>query len=473
MALPWLCVHDVSEPDAARIESRLRKAGAKFERRVDAPVDGVGLLLTKDAERTRIESICANCARVDGHVLVLAVTGSDPSVATLAALHRSGVGDVRSWRDDTTTPAAIAARLARWLQVEEILASEVDERRLCAKSRSLRTVLRELIEVAVFTTDPVLILGESGTGKEELARLVHRVDRRGGKRDFVVLDCTTVPPELAASEFFGHERGAFTSALSPRDGALALADGGTLFLDEVGELPPSMQAQLLRAVQEKTFKRVGGSAWHKSEFRLVCATHRKIDDPHEQSFRRDFFHRIARWVFRVPGLAERPEDIVPLAEHFAAERLGKCPGFEDLLCACLNAREYPGNARDLRNLVTRLCGRHVGDGPMALGDLAPQDLGFQNSQVPRLEAAVRTAILAGGELKDVQRVVRSAAIDAALAAHDGSVGRAARMLGFSDRALQMELAKRFEAAATSNGSGSGADYRRGSDPPGRAGVEEA
>ena len=114
-----------------------------------------------------------------------------------------------------------------------------------------------------FTPASVLLIGESGTGKELIARLIHELDRRAAGNEFVILDCATIVPELSGSEFFGHERGAFTGAVGARDGAFATADGGTLFLDEVGELPMPLQAQLLRVVQEGTYKRVGGNVWHR------------------------------------------------------------------------------------------------------------------------------------------------------------------------------------------------------------------
>lgn len=139
------------------------------------------------------------------------------------------------------------------------------------------TALRRIVEVACFTTSPLLLEGESGTGKELVARLFHHLDPREGKRDLIVVDCTTIVPTLSGSEFFGHERGAFTGAMSAREGAFAAADRGTLFLDEIGELPLTMQAELLRVIQEGTYKWVGADHWRKTSFRLVCATNRDLE----------------------------------------------------------------------------------------------------------------------------------------------------------------------------------------------------
>ena len=162
-----------------------------------------------------------------------------------------GASDVFAW-DHSARPAdEVAARLRRWTEVEEILESSVVRDNLVGKSPAWSRVLRQIIEVARFTDCSILVTGESGTGKELVARLVHALDPRADKGRLVVLDCTTVVPSLSGSEFFGHERGAFTGAVAPRDGAFALADGGTLFLDEVGELP-------LHAAGRAAARRPGG-----------------------------------------------------------------------------------------------------------------------------------------------------------------------------------------------------------------------
>src|SRR5262249_40812748 len=149
------------------------------------------------------------------------------------------------------------------------------------------------------------LLGESGTGKEVVARLIHLLDSRPNKRDLVVLDCASIVPELSGSEFFGHERGAFTGALTERNGAFALANDGTLLLDEIGDLPLPLQVQLLRVIQEHTYKRVGGNKWCKTEFRLICATNRDLFDLIGRgAFRADLYYRIAGYICKLPPLRE-------------------------------------------------------------------------------------------------------------------------------------------------------------------------
>jgi DNA-binding NtrC family response regulator len=204
-------------------------------------------------------------------------------------LLRSGASDVFAWDHSDNPAAEIAARFERWGSVDEVVASPVVRDNLVGKSLAWTSVLRQIVEVSSFTDAPVLITGETGTGKELVARLIHTLDARRDKRDLVILDCTTVVPELSGSEFFGHERGAFTGAVASRDGAFALADGGTLFLDEVGDLSLGLQAELLRVVQEHNYKRVGSNVWQQTDFRLVCATNRDLQQEESLGrFRRDF-----------------------------------------------------------------------------------------------------------------------------------------------------------------------------------------
>ena len=246
----------------------------------------------------------------------------------------------------------IVVRLKRWQEVDALLEQCVREFGVVAKSVGWRRVLRGIIEAARFSDASVLILGETGAGKEIAAQLVHRLDPRLRKAELVILDCSTIQPELSGSEFFGHEKGAFTGAIGERQGAFALADGGTLFLDEVGELPLPLQAQLLRVVQEHSYKRVGGSVWRRSAFRLVCATNRDLVELVERgAFRADLYYRIAGFVCRLPPLRERLDDIVPLAEHFLSLSFGaaSAPRLRPALREWLLRRDYPG---DIGNCVS-------------------------------------------------------------------------------------------------------------------------
>jgi len=298
----------------------------------------------------------------------------------------------------------------------------------------------------------MLIAGESGTGKELVARLIHTLDSREHKGALVVIDCTTIVPDLSGSEFFGHEKGAYTGAWGARDGAFALADGGTLFLDEVGDLPPRLQAELLRVVQEGTYKRVGGNTWHKTAFRLICASHRDLErDVSQDKFRRDLFYRLAGWRCTLPPLRDRQEDIPSLVHHFLKGHFADedSPTVAPALLNWLVSRDYPGNVRELRHLVARIVARHVGDGPITVGALPEEerpkrgrldlDDGAASSVSELIERAARLALLRGMGLKEIGDLAANTAVRIALQP-DGNVRRAAERLGVSKRAVQLRQA---------------------------------
>jgi transcriptional regulator with GAF, ATPase, and Fis domain len=348
------------------VECRTRDGGV-------APPFGVVLFAEEDLDL--IALVQQACQEVGGRVAAVGVSQARLPSAARWKLLQAGAADVFAWDDFERPAAALAARLQRWAQVDALIESPLVRENLVGGSPAWRATLRQVIEAARFTDTSMLLQGESGTGKELVARLVHSLDTREPKGRLVILDCTTVVPELSGSEFFGHERGAFTHAVAARDGAFALADGGTLFLDEVGELPLSLQAELLRVVQERTYKRVGSNTWQQVNFRLVCATNRDLLTEEAQGrFRRDLYFRIASWTCRLPALRERREDVLSLARHFLREvfHAGAVPGFDPAVRDYVLVRDYPGNVRELRQLVHRLAKRHVGEGPITLGDL-PED----------------------------------------------------------------------------------------------------
>ncbi len=203
----------------------------------------------------------------------------------------------------------------------------------------------------------VLILGESGTGKEGIARMVHAGSRRG-RGPWVAVNCANFNEQLLESELFGHEKGAFTGATSLKRGLFEIARGGTLFLDEIAEMEPKLQAKLLRVIQEKTFRRVGGTADMTTDVRVVAATHARLEEGvRTGKFREDLYHRVSRVVVEVPALRERTQDIVPMAQQFAERAFGKrgkkFPGFSAESQAALQGYRWPGNVRELLNVVER------------------------------------------------------------------------------------------------------------------------
>ena len=386
-----------------------------------------------------------------GAVRVLGVAASGAALAGRAGwrLLEAGASDVLAEdRAGAGLADEVRARFERWAEVDRLVESPLVQNHLVGRSPAWRGLLRQVVEVAAFTDAPVLVTGESGAGKELVARLVHSLDRRQGKRELVVLDCATIVAELSGSEFFGHERGAYTGAVGPRDGAFALADRGTLFLDEVGELRPQLQAQLLRAVQERTYKRVGGNTWLTTSFRLVCATNRDLaDEVGRGTFRADLYYRLAAVTCRMPPLRDRPEDVIPLFLHFLRQQRGdgEPPELDDAVRELLLRRAYPGNVRDLRQLAARVAYRHVGPGPITLGDL-PEDerpRGGEHGgwEDDAFETSIRRALAQGVGLKEIGRLASETAIRLVVADEAGNLQRAAQRLGVTDRALQLRKAQ--------------------------------
>jgi transcriptional regulator with GAF, ATPase, and Fis domain len=402
--------------------------------------------------------------RAQCRVLALAAPDCTDAAVVWRLLH-AGAADALVWSEDARAVEQIRAKLDRWRLIDKLLVEETGRGSIIGDSPSWRNLVREVIEASLFTTAPILLAGESGTGKELLAQLVNSVSQRNGTRrepgrDIVTVDCAAIVPELSGSEFFGHERGAFTGAQTQREGAFALANGATLFLDEIGEVPLALQAQLLRAIQEKTYRRVGGNSWQTSNFRLVCATNRDLDElVKEGQFRLDLYYRIAGCVFRTPRLSERVEDIVPLASYFLCELFPHdTPEFDNSVRDYLVNRPYAGNVRALRQLIQRIAYRHAGPGPITPGDIPEEDRpcdgklsrGWPNQQ---LEQSIADAIAMGTSLKEMSQMATETAIRIAVQSEEGNLQRAARRLGITDRALQIRR-------AAAKGSGMGIAARR-------------
>jgi transcriptional regulator with GAF, ATPase, and Fis domain len=451
-------IYPVGAPDEELVEhvaAALRTSGIHQPPAPHPPQGDAGpVVLVFDTFSSELAEAVRRAA-AGGRQRVLAVAASHerlPDGRTWELL-RLGASDVLPW-DGPQTAAAMAARLERWALIDELADSPLVRGHLVGQSQTWRRTLREVIEVGRFTSSSVLLTGESGTGKELVARLVHDLDQRPDKGRFVVVDCTTVVPTLSGSEFFGHERGAFTGAVSARDGAFALADGGTLFLDEVGELPQPLQAELLRVVQEGTYKRIGSNVWQTTRFRLICATNRDLAEEQSRgAFRRDFYHRIAAAVVELPPLRERPEDILALFAHFLGQLAGAAPPeLDPVVREVLWRRSYPGNVRDLRQLALRIGNRHVGPGPITAGDLPEHER--PEAGVPEttwseaeLERPVRRALALGVGLKELREATADVAVRVAVEEAGGSLRQAASRLGVTDRALQLRRANRQQGSS--------------------------
>jgi two-component system, NtrC family, response regulator AtoC len=294
---------------------------------------------------------------------VVVITGSDSKRAALEAVKRGAYGFFEKPLDSAELLHIVnqAARL-RQLEIEnrrlrDELARPPGFAHLLGTSQALERVLKQARSVAVRNAT-VLLTGENGTGKEMLARAIHQESpRKDGP--FVAVSCAALPETLIESELFGHERGAFTSALQSRKGRFELADGGTLFLDEVGDLSASVQVKLLRVLQEREFERVGGTRTLPVDIRLIAASNRDLENEVKLGrFRQDLFFRLNVVPLALPPLRERPEDIPLLAAHFAtksAEKHGQpMPELQPELIEVLQEYDWPGNVRELENLIERL-----------------------------------------------------------------------------------------------------------------------
>jgi two-component system response regulator PilR (NtrC family) len=227
---------------------------------------------------------------------------------------------------------------------------------IIGESKALRDLLKMMERIAS-TTSNVLVVGESGTGKELVARQLHDWSDRA-KKPFVAVNCGAIPENLIESELFGHKRGSFTGAVADKPGLFEVASGGTLFLDEIGELPLSMQVKLLRAIQSRTIRRVGGNEDQKIDVRLIAATNRNLEKMvADGTFREDLYYRLNVLMLTTPPLRERVEDIPILVEHFfkkCAAKFGKeLQGVTPEAMQALESYPWPGNVRELENQVER------------------------------------------------------------------------------------------------------------------------
>jgi transcriptional regulator with GAF, ATPase, and Fis domain len=346
--------------------------------------------------------------------------------------------------DEQRRLAVVEQRARRLEERLESLRESLGERygfdRIIGRSPTLRDALSLATKVAP-TETTVLITGESGTGKEIVARAIHHESARADG-PFIAVNCAALPEALLESELFGYERGAFTGAERQKPGRFELAAGGTLFLDEVGELTPSVQAKLLRVLQEREFQRVGGTATLRADVRLIAATNRDLEQALTTGrVREDLFYRLNVFTVRLPPLRERGDDVLLLADHFVrtlGARMGKGePGLSRDARDALLAHTWPGNIRELQNAVERAL--IVSDG----GLIAASQLGITpRSETPAASAsAVRvpdgpaSSPPAGASLAEWERKL----VADALAKARGNKSRAAKALGLSRAQLYTRL----------------------------------
>jgi len=354
------------------------------------------------------------------------------------------------------------------LRVSRLLSDDPEDEDAVLVGRSpAMTRLRQLIDRVAPTDATVLITGESGTGKEMISREFYRRSPRRGQ-PFIKVNCAAVSETLIESEFFGHERGAFTGATERREGRFELANNGTLLLDEVSEIPSPLQAKLLRVLQEREFERVGGTRTIKVNVRIIATSNRDLlGHVGKGEFRQDLYYRLNVFPVHVPALRERIEDIPVLADHFLrrfTRKHGvKVTGFSDSACATMLAYRWPGNVRELQNTIERAVimsepGRPVTSATLGLpADLAPTDVSSTHPwghrgvseeplrvEEPAAPGGLPTFNDAQGQVLPLGELEKQA-IRSALRQTAGNRTQAAAALGISIRTLRNKLQEYREA----------------------------
>ena len=306
----------------------------------------------------------------------------------------------------------------------------------------------EQLNLAAVSDAPVLLEGETGTGKDLAANFIHLHSGRQNK-PFLTLDCTVLTESLFESEVFGHERGAFTGSVGEKEGLFELVDGGTLFLDEIGEIPPTLQAKLLRVLETGEYRRVGGRRTRHTNARIICATNRNLSmDAGAGSFREDLYYRIACLHLRMPALRERPQDIPLLAEVLLeriGEPLGKCYRLDADAVSKLETYSYPGNIRELRNILSAAAARSTTRDISAAAVTAVinsiqhrRQMNGAMSSAPVTRLRAHTSHQAVPTLNDLE----VEHISRLLQQHDGNRRKVAAALGIGERTLYRKL-KRY------------------------------
>ncbi|MBI2027830.1 MAG: sigma-54-dependent Fis family transcriptional regulator [Deltaproteobacteria bacterium] len=303
--------------------------------------------------------------------------------------------------------------------------------------------LYDMIQRVSQTKTNILITGESGTGKELIAKAIHY---NGPLKDkpFVTINCGAIPENLMESEMFGHKKGSFTGAISEKTGLFEIANSGTIFLDEVGELPLTIQVKLLRAIQERTFRRVGGTEDISVDVRVICATNKDLElEVAEGRFREDLFYRLNVIHIKAPSLRERKDDILALSQHFL-EKYNKSldkkiKKISDEAMNALKKYSYPGNVRELENIIERSVA--LSEGPAILKENLPQHI-FSTSKFSALPGYTAISIDEGKvKLEDIVGKIEKDLIQKALTKSRGVKKDAAKLLGITFRSMRYRLEK--------------------------------
>lgn len=442
--------HEVTCADSGMAVRRLLESGAAFDLvltdlRMPGDISGIGVLeMVKDTSpETQV-------------IVVTAYATTDTAIEAM----KKGAYDylTKPFKVDE-----VAVVVERALERQSLVRTNIELRRqvekryrlssLLGKSAAMQRVF-DLVRKMASTRTNVLVTGESGTGKELVARALHFEGPRQS-RPFIAVNCGAIPGSLLESELFGHKRGAFTGADKDKEGLFAAAHGGTLFLDEIGELPQELQVKLLRVLQERKIKPVGGTAEMEVDVRVIAATNRDLEgDVHAGAFRQDLYYRLNVVEIRLPPLRQRREDIPLLAEHFlrrlANEMQKPITGFSPEALSVLVDYDYPGNVRELENIIERAVTLETTSKITreSLPDLSPH--GGARLPPGHLELPPEGTDL-DRILADVERDLLVKALERA-----GGVQKvAARLLGISFRSFRYRLEKHGIEAGTREASGPG------------------
>ncbi|MCE1273136.1 MAG: sigma 54-interacting transcriptional regulator [Chlorobiaceae bacterium] len=392
------------------------------DRRISAPYEGAS------ARRSKVEEARKDTLQyyVDLLSIIAAMISQAVRIKQLAAEEKSG----------TPRPVAQAVSVSSHVASEEESEDELGESmrpgNIIGNSKPMMSLFRMIDKIAR-TNATALILGESGVGKELVANAIHFKSLRAEK-PFIKFNCAALPESIVESELFGHERGAFTGAASQRHGRFELADGGSIFLDEVGELSLTVQAKLLRIIQEKEFERLGGTKTIKTDVRIIAATNRNLEDQiREGAFREDLYYRLNIFPITVPALRERKTDIMLLADYFV-EKFNALnhKGIRRISTTAIDMLvryHWPGNVRELQNCIERAV------------ILSEDNVIHGYHLPPSLQTAESSGTPYTGSLQQKLDAIENEMIIEALKRTKGNMSRAAAQLGLSDRIMGLRMKK--------------------------------
>ncbi|MEN9933440.1 MAG: hypothetical protein RLZZ387_19 [Chloroflexota bacterium] len=431
-------LRDILEPEGAAI--KLAKSGTEALKLIEAEEPDLAIL---DVRMPAPDGLAVlQQLRTQGNDLpVLIITAQDSSTVTIEAMQRGAYDYIaKPFEPDEVLLVVQRAlehrRLTRRVHALEQQVTKDPRDIMIGRSAPMQQVYKMIGRVAG-SDATVLITGESGTGKELVAQVLHRTGpRREGP--FVAVNCAALPETLLESELFGHEKGAFTGAMTQRKGRFEQATKGTLFLDEIGEISQNTQKKLLRVLQERTFERVGGNVPVKVDVRVITATNRDLlNEVHEGRFRDDLYYRLNVINIHMPPLHERKDDIELLVNHFLTKRRprgSEPPRITEAAMQALLDYDWPGNVRQLENTIERAFvlaqGGLIGPDHLLLSDAPPS--GDQG-----LHAALDRLLNHGAPLGTILADLRARLIAQAIERHQGDRAAAARALGVSEAELAM------------------------------------